>query len=536
MHQQILPKENGLLRRSEVGMNVQKSTEVGLEDIVIGLVAPIGTDLDPFCRALAMNFDRLGYVSRLVRLTDCLREVREKFNLDLEYANGAERYEKFMTAGTTFRKAMGRGDAMSMVAVGAMREFRKTHPASKYAFILRSLKHPDEVQSLRNIYGPAFVLFSIFSSRSARIKHLANEICKTSQRFDSTEFNELAERLIYRDQLEQNELLGQKVSKVFHLADFFIDVDHGMDAAVKRLVQLFLGNVFITPTRSEQGMFMAHASAWRSSSLQRQVGAVIASKEGSIIAIGTNEVPKPGGGLYWAGDQPDSRDFQHGGEINDDMKNRMFVEVVQRLLKSGMCYGKNPDGSDHALAGESDPQKVAEWLLEKREMDGTRIMSVIEFGRCVHAEMAALMDAARRGVAVDDSILFSTTFPCHECARHIVAAGISTVYFVEPYPKSLVNELYPDSIRIEEEVSGDFVRFMPFVGVAPRRYQDMFKLGEFDRKRLLDHAQDWRPDLANPRLGEYPSRTQKINLVIEEAAFKQISLDFERATHGNNRT
>lgn len=48
-------------------MNAQKSLEAGLEDIVIGLVAPIGTDLDPVCRALARNFERLGYVSRLVR-------------------------------------------------------------------------------------------------------------------------------------------------------------------------------------------------------------------------------------------------------------------------------------------------------------------------------------------------------------------------------------------------------------------------------------------------------------------------------------
>jgi deoxycytidylate deaminase len=517
-------------------MNSQKSHEAGLEDIVVGLVAPIGTDLDPVCRSLTVAFSRLGYASQLVRLTKHLDEVRETFNLDLDYANEAERYDKYMTAGTTFRKAMGRGDALSMVAVGAMRELRKKSTATKHAFILRSLKHPDEVQSLRNIYGPAFVLFSMSSSRTARVKHLANKICKTLKRFDSTEFNKVAERLIYRDQLEQNEPFGQKVSKVFHLADFFIDVDHGMEAAVKRLVELFLGNVFITPTRSEQGMFMAHASAWRSSSLQRQVGAVIATKEGSVIAIGTNEVPKPGGGLYWEGDIPDSRDFKHGGEINDDMKNRMFVEVIQRLLESGMCHLKNSDGSDHELAGAIDPQKIAEWLIDKGHMAGTRIMSVIEFGRCVHAEMAALVDAARRGVAVDDSILFSTTFPCHECARHIVAAGIRTVYFVEPYPKSLVNELYPDSIRIEGEAHGDFVSFVPFVGVAPRRYQDVFKLGEFDRKGFLEYVHGWQTEVAKPRLGEYPSRTQKINILTEEAAFKQFSLDFERITHGDNRT
>ena len=508
----------------------------GLQDIVIGLVAPIGTDLDPVCRALANSLERLGYSSHQVRLSSHLDEVREPFRLDLNYANEQQRYEKYMTAGNDFRTAMGRGDALSMVAVGAIREFRKKSESKKHAFILRSLKHPDEVKSLRNIYGPAFVLFSLASGRTARVRHLAKKICKTNQLFDSSEFLPVAEQLINRDQQEPHDRMGQKVSKVFHLADFFIDVDYGMEQAVKRLVELFLGNVFITPTRSEQGMFLAHASSWRSASLQRQVGAVIATPDGNVISVGTNEAPKPGGGLYWEGDSPDFRDFQRGGEINDDMKYRMFVEVVQRILRSGMCHPKKDDGSEHELAGENDAQKIAEWLIKNEYMDNTRILSVIEFGRCVHAEMAALMDAARRGAAVNNSILFSTTFPCHECARHIVAAGIKKVYYIEPYPKSLVNELYPDSIRIEGEECGGFVSFVPFVGVAPRRYQDVFRLGDIDRKDLVTFAHNWKAEVANPRLGEYPSRTQKINMATEKAAFEEFSLQFEGITNGINRT
>lgn len=508
----------------------------GLEDIVIGLVAPIGTDLDPVCRALTYSFERLGYSSQQVRLSSQLDEVQEPFELDLKYSNEQERYDKYMTAGNKFRSALGRGDALSMVAVGAIREFRRKLKHRKHAFILRSLKHPDEVMSLRNIYGPAFVLFSLASSRTARVKHLAEKICKTNQLFDSSEVLPVAEQLINRDQQEPNDRMGQKVSKVFHLADFFIDVDHGMEQAVKRLVELFLGNIFITPTRSEQGMFLAHASAWRSASLQRQVGAVIATRDGNVISVGTNEAPKAGGGLYWEGDNPDFRDFQRGGEINDDMKNRMFVEVVQRILRSGMRFQNNDDGSEHELVGETDAQKVANWLIQNHHMDNTRILSVIEFGRCVHAEMAALMDAARRGASVDNSILFSTTFPCHECARHIVAAGIRKVYYIEPYPKSLVNELYPDSIRIEGEESGDFVSFVPFVGVAPRRYQDVFRLGDIDRRVNVTLAHNWSPAVANPRLGEYPARTQKINSATEDAALAEFSRKYESVTDEINRT
>jgi hypothetical protein len=72
--------------------------------------------------------------------------------------------------------------------------------------------------------------------------------------------------------------------------------------------------------------------------------------------------------------------------------------------------------------------------------------------------------------------MYVTTFPCHNCAKHIVAAGIERVIFVEPYPKSLATTLHDDSIAIDDEEAKDKVRFLPFVGVAARRYFDLFSM------------------------------------------------------------
>lgn len=105
----------------------------------------------------------------------------------------------------------------------------------------------------------------------------------------------------------------------------------------------------------------------------------------------------------------------------------------------------------------------------------SKIRSLIEFGRAVHGEMAALTDAAKRGVAVDKCMMFVTTFPCHLCARQIVAAGISKLVYIEPYAKSLAAELYPDSIAVDgEHTKNKQVPFVPFVGIAPRQYMDLF--------------------------------------------------------------
>ncbi len=100
---------------------------------------------------------------------------------------------------------------------------------------------------------------------------------------------------------------------------------------------------------------------------------------------------------------------------------------------------------------------------------------ITEFGRAVHAEMEALLACARSGRSARGASLYTTTFPCHNCTRHIIAAGISTVIYIEPYAKSRASALHPDEIAVDREEEGR-VPFLPFVGVGPRRYFDLFSL------------------------------------------------------------
>ncbi len=71
------------------------TTESGLQDMVIGLVAPIGTELDPFSRTLGDHLQRLGYAPRHLKLSDLLKakEIQVPFKLDLEFTTKEKRYE-----------------------------------------------------------------------------------------------------------------------------------------------------------------------------------------------------------------------------------------------------------------------------------------------------------------------------------------------------------------------------------------------------------------------------------------------------------
>lgn len=153
----------------------------------------------------------------------------------------------------------------------------------------------------------------------------------------------------------------------------------------------------------------------------------------------------------------------------EEQKRNLIAETLQALKDKGWLDEKKSALSTEHLV------ELAMYSENPVLTKDLKIRSLIEFGRAVHGEMAALTDAAKRGVSVDECIMFVTTFPCHLCARHIVAAGVSAVIYIEPYAKSLAAELYPDSISVDGDQSkGRHIPFIPFVGIAPRQYMDLF--------------------------------------------------------------
>lgn len=57
----------------------------------------------------------------------------------------------------------------------------------------------------------------------------------------------------------------------------------------------------------------------------------------------------------------------------------------------------------------------------------------LELSTSEHAEASIIAEAARRGIAVEGSRLYTTAFPCPPCARLIVHAGVSELYFSTGY-------------------------------------------------------------------------------------------------------
>jgi deoxycytidylate deaminase len=213
--------------------------------------------------------------------------------------------------------------------------------------------------------------------------------------------------------------------------------------------------------------------------MSRQVGAALIDKSGDLISVGWNDVPKFGGGLYGES-TPDNRCFNWRERIchNDAEKSKIesrVIDGIRRTISRKAADAPLLEGKKQVPVHLSDEEI-------RSAIESSGISSLIEFSRAIHAEMAAILAVARdKRHSLDGATMVVTTYPCHNCARHIVAAGVRAVVYIEPYEKSLAVKLHPDAISEDDRVA-EKVLFRQFQGFAPRHILDLFSM-KTDRKK-----------------------------------------------------
>jgi len=440
-------------------------------EIVIGLVAPIGTDLDRVVSGIENCLRVYGYESTQIRLSKLLRGgTIDSSGATEPSISGANYYEDKMDLGDQLRARFKSGDAVAALTianiVGSRLSSTKSHSQRRrHAWILRSLKHEEEVKLLRTVYGSRFMLVGVHQAEAERATNLTRQVKYADP--TNPEIQNKVTSLIDRDELDASSKLGQRVRETYSMADYFINMGASLDSEISRFTSVIFGSPFETPTQDEQAMFHAYAESLRSADPGRQVGAVITKDDGSILALGCNDVPIPDGGLPWPGDPQDARDFRRGYDFNKQMTNQTMSELLDVLARGGAL------SSD--LADLESGERLSKVLaLDDGKVGKTRAMSLIEFGRISHAEMTAITGAARSSISLQGAWLYTTAFPCHMCMRLIIAAGIRRVIYVDPYPKSLAFDMYREALTISPR-DDERVLVTPFWGASWNIFQKAFR-------------------------------------------------------------
>ena len=444
-------------------------------------------------RESAHSFKSVGYNTNPIRLTEIFDDIDHDY--DVKFSNEFERYQKYIKAGDDLRIDSRRNDIFALYGIQKLTVHsvrgRDDDVPSNVAHIFRQLKRPEEIITLKRVFGRNILFVSCYDSKENRINNLIRKLLRTERGRSRTDLESEALQIMAIDEDEREHSSGQRVLDCYQHADYVIDCQSKSSTTKSsdRFVDIYFGSPYISPTRDEYCSYFANAAAYRSLDLSRQVGVAIFNDRCEIISLGCNKVPRAGGGTYWSEDENDKRDYVLGRDSNHQVREDMSTDALKRL---------QPEWLDPKYR-ELTPEELAIRAFDRKDspLRGSMIADVMEYGRMVHAEMNAITDAARTNKSIQDAILYSTTMPCHLCTKLIVASGIKRVVYVQPYPKSLVHELYEDSVAVDQPGCTTKVSFETLKGVTPNGYRIAFRKVR-PRKKHDGRTIDWDPQSSEP--------------------------------------
>ncbi len=476
------------------------------QELIIGLCGPIGTDIHNVSgkieKLLTADYNYKVHVIKLSHLISQNSKI-----VGLENMSKYSRIKKLIEEGDKLREDHSKSIlaelAVKKILVDRQKEKEKQKKQDsksegenesyrRVCYIIDSIKNEYEYELFKNVYRELFYFFGCFSPKDQRVENLKKDGLSESEIFT----------LIDQDSGEEKDS-GQSVAKTFVKADFFIRIDNNirrpLESKLERYFHLIFDTDIITPYPDETAMYHATSAASNSSCLSRQVGVAITDINGDLLAVGWNDVPKFGGGVY----QSNKNDIDGVNDhrckcldpkkcFNSHKKKGLFEELKKITISLNHEIINNIlielSSQTKDKISKSNAQKIKELAnteFEKRilsELEKSKVKDLIEFSRSIHAEMHAIIVGSQKNAdKMLKGKLYCTTFPCHNCARHIVMAGIQEVYYIEPYPKSLAEELHSDSLTTSI-TSEKKVKIRMYDGVAPNRYIDLFKNIKDNRK------------------------------------------------------
>src|SRR5260370_13511116 len=184
-----------------------------------------------------------------------------------------------MDAGNAVCRESARRDMWCVAAIAEINKARtkieKDPPAlPRTSHLYFSLKRPEEVVTLRKVYGDGFFLIGVFATEKERLDYLVEQNAPKQD----------ALRLIKRDS-EEADPYGQQTRATFYLSDVFVQLrGQAYESELERFFSLVFSNPYLTPTAKEHAMFLAYASSLRSGPLRRQVGSAITTRPRDCLA------------------------------------------------------------------------------------------------------------------------------------------------------------------------------------------------------------------------------------------------------------
>lgn len=398
--------------------------------LIIGLTGSFGSGCSTLAEALKANHDfEVFSLSTL---------LKKEFS-DRQPSSGQEEKEptrrELQDLGNELRKSKG-SDFL------AARTIEDAEHATGKRLVFDSIKNLAEVKLFRESI-PNFFLVAVQCSSEKRWNRV--EARYRNQGLSREEI----ERDDRRDQVEFDLPYGQQVQLCVDEADIVItnetpcysrpEMIRTIEERVEQYIGLVTRDRLRYPSLDEAMMSMAYMQATLSRCVKRQVGAVIMNGRDNMVSAAFNENPAP------------IEPCQPRKRCEKDSKMRGKLEALE--------------GSECPRCGQKLGEMVPPYVCGACQVNLKELLFPdrgMQWCTAMHAEDGAIRGAGGRDLR--GCTLYTTTFPCFNCAKAITHAGIQRIVYIEPYPDG-------DGAAFLETAKKEVLLFE---GVKARAYHRLF--------------------------------------------------------------
>lgn len=392
--------------------------------IIIGLTGSFGSGCSTFAKILESEYRFKGF-----KISDEIRAEAIKKGI-----SEPDRYT-LQDIGNEFRKKDG-------TAYWVRRILSKEEAIKSERIVIDGIRNLGEVQELRT--SRRFFLVAVDCSTENRWERLKDKVYK-------------GDRLTFErdDRRDKNEGLayGQQVLHCVEEADiiFINEEQFSTELRIKDEIKkrfndnllLITGRELRMPNIEETMMAVASNLSLQSHCIKRRVGAVLCSKEGFIVSAAYNEVPQPGKSCI----------EEYRMCYRDFFRNKLKEELI-KFIYCPNCGTK--------LKGQPTMSNLICSICNAEFVKFPPSFKALDKCQALHAEEITILRTPE--FQINESSLYTTTFPCLQCAKRIIHARLKKVIYIDPYPEE-------EAIKLLE---GGGIKTVKFGGVKAQAFYKFF--------------------------------------------------------------
>lgn len=357
-------------------------------------------------------------------------------------------------------------------------------------FVIDSLRNIYEIEFFRNRYQ-SFYLFSVMASLEVRKDRILNSFKLTVEDLET----------IVDFEKNDKGIESQAINTCIGKGDVFIDNDienynkTELTLQIIKYVALIRKPGLFTPSDDERFMQVAFTARYSSGCISRQVGAVVAGKDGYLRGFGWNDTPENHiSCLYRTPEQLINADTNMVFS-NYERSTTFRTHITNNFEDSELrfhpyCFKDNQSQIELTNSAKKIKHEInfGDVAHEISQDNIEKILKKAKFKnptreRALHAEENAFLQISKSGgTSVVSGTLFTTDSPCQLCAKKTMQLKISRVVYIDAYPDISIEH----TLRAGEKENWPY--FEMFAGVIGSAYFKLYipMIGRKDEIKELE--------------------------------------------------